>query len=254
MKYYEKLLEAGCFHREELVKLVGTSDIANFLIYEYQKKGYIERVKRDFYVVISLETKQPILSRYQIGANLFEGAYISHHSAFEYYGYGNQVFYECHVATKSRFRDFYYDGILYHRVEPQAGADVIENGKVRVTSLEQTVVDSIRDFEKIAGLEEVLRCIMLVPELKEEQLLQCLAQNGNGFLYQKCGYIFRNLQGELGLSEQFFQECKKHGAKSKRHLMKDMNEAVLDKEWGIYVPQSFAHLIDKGVGDYYAVG
>ena len=62
MKHYEKLLEKGCFSREELIELVGTPAAAKMVIYEYQKKGYIERVKRNFYVVISMETKQPLLS------------------------------------------------------------------------------------------------------------------------------------------------------------------------------------------------
>ena len=65
-----------------------------------------------------------------------------------------------------------------------------------MTSMEQTVVDSIRDFEKIAGIEEVIRCMMLVPGLNEQKVLECLARNNNGFLYQKCGY--------------FFEECRKN--------------------------------------------
>ena len=67
MKHYEKLLKKACFSREELIGIVGTPAAAKMVIYEYQKKGFIERVKRDFYVVISIETKQPVLSRYQIG-------------------------------------------------------------------------------------------------------------------------------------------------------------------------------------------
>ena len=61
MKHYENLLKKGCFTREELIEIVGTPSTANLLIYEYQKKELIEKVKRDFYVVISLETKQPVL-------------------------------------------------------------------------------------------------------------------------------------------------------------------------------------------------
>ena len=70
MKHYEKLLAKGSFSREQLIEIVGTATAANQVIYEYQKKGLIEKVKRDFYVVISMETKQPVLSRYQIGSNL----------------------------------------------------------------------------------------------------------------------------------------------------------------------------------------
>ena len=163
MKYYEKLLAKGCFSREQLTELVGTATAANQVIYEYQKKGLIEKVKRDFYVVISMETKQPVLSRYQIGSNLFPDACITHHSAFEVFGYGSQVFYECYVATGKRFYDFEYDGVMYRRIERKPDMEVVQQGNIRVTSVEQTVVDSIRDFEKIAGLEEVIRCMMLVP-------------------------------------------------------------------------------------------
>ena len=109
MKHYENLLEKGYFTREQLIEIVGTAGAANSIIYDYQTKGLIEKVKRDFYVVISLETKQPVLSRYQIGSNLFEDACITHHSAFEVYGYGSQVFYECFVATDKRFSDFEYE-------------------------------------------------------------------------------------------------------------------------------------------------
>ena len=155
MKYYERLVELGCFSREELVALVGNPSIANNIIYEYQKKGFIEKVKRDYYAVISLETKQPIYSRYQIGAKMFQDACLTHHSAFEIYGYGSQVYYECFVATEKRFTDFEYNGVFYRRIEKKPDIDIVTYGNMYVTSIEQTVVDSIRDFEKISGIEEV---------------------------------------------------------------------------------------------------
>lgn len=254
MKHYEKLLEIGCFSREKLIELVGTQAAAKSVIYEYQKKGYIERVKRDFYVVISMETKQPILSRYQIGANLFPDACISHHSAFEFFGYGSQVFYECYVATDSRFTDFEYDGVVYHRVEKKPDIVMIQEGNMRVTSLEQTVVDSIRDCEKIAGLEEVIRCLFLVPGLKEDKILRCLKRNENGFLYQKCGYIFEELKNEFGFSDSFFEECQKNCSGAKRYLMKEARENIFNTKWKLYTPPTLKKLIDKGMDAYDARG
>ena len=254
MKYYEKLLGMGCFSREDLITLVGTPAAAASLIYDYQRKGYIERVRRDFYVTISMETKQPVLSRYQIGANLFADACISHHSAFEVYGYGSQVFYECYVATEHRFADFEYDGVMYRRVERKPEIEVIQQGNMRITSMEQTVVDSIRDFEKIAGLEEVIRCMMLVPGLNEQKVFACLARNNNGFLYQKCGYIFEELKEEFRFSDTFFAKCEAHSSDAKRYLMKESQNNVYCERWKLYVPPSLKGLIDKGVGDYDAIG
>lgn len=208
MKHYENLLAMGCFSREQLIELVGTPSAANKVIYEYQKKGLIEKVKRDFYVVISLETRQPILSRYQIGSRLFPDACITHHSAFEVFGYGSQLFCECFVATARRFSDFKYDGVVYRRIERKPDIEVTRYMNVQVTSVEQTVVDSIRDFEKIAGLEEVIRCMMLMPGLNQEKVLECLARNGNGYLYQKCGYLFEEMNGEFHFSSVFLQSVR----------------------------------------------
>jgi predicted transcriptional regulator of viral defense system len=254
MKHYENLLDMGCFTRKQLIQLVGTSGAANMIIYEYQKKGLIEKVKRDFYVDISLETKQPLLTRYQIGSNLFPDACISHHSAFEVYGYGNQVFYECFVATDKRFSDFEYDGVTYRRIERKADIDVVEHGNMRVTSIEQTVVDSIRDFEKIAGLEEVLRCLMLVPSLNEQKIRMCLKRNQNGFLYQKCGYLFEELMRDLKFSEDFFKECEANASKAKRYLTKKSQNTVFNERWKLYVPSSLIGMVNKGVCDYDAMG
>ncbi len=253
MKHYEKLLVIGCFTREQLVELVGTPGAANMIIYEYQKKGLIEKVKRDFYAVISMETKQPVLSRYQLASKLFSDACLTHHSAFEVYGYGNQVFYECFVATQKRFTDFEYDGVMYRRVERKPGTEVIQHGNIRVTSLEQTVVDSIRDFEKITGLEEVLRCMMLIPGLNEQKMLACLRRNDNGFLYQKCGYLFEEM-GEFSFSEDFFAECEKNSSGAKRYLMKDYSGNVYHERWKLYAPVSIKKLIDKGVDEIDDIG
>lgn len=254
MKHYEKMLTMGCFSREQLTEAVGSPSIANQVIHEYQIKGLIEKVKRDFYVVISLETKQPVLSRYQIGSSLFSDACITHHSAFEVFGYASQVFYDCFVATDKRFSDFEYDGVTYCRIERKQDAEVMQLGNMRVTSLEQTVVDSIRDFEKIAGLEEVIRCIMLVPGLNEQKILECLAKNKNGFLYQKCGYIFEELLEEFHFSANFFKECEAKSSEAKRYLMKDFKNNVYFERWKLYAPPALKLLIDKGVKDYDAMG
>ena len=113
---------------------------------------------------------------------------------------------------------------------------------------------SIRDFEKIAGLEEVIRCMMLVPGLNEKKVLECLARNNNGFLYQKCGYLFEELKEEFHFSPNFFEDCEKYSSDAKRYLMKESQDNVFHKRWKLYVPPSLKRLIDKGIGDYDAIG
>ena len=248
MKHYEKLIELGCFSRGEIAGYLGNDATAASLLQDYLKKGYIERIRPDLYTVISLETHQPVCSRYQIGASLFPDAVISHHSSFEVFGYANQVFNEVYVATGSRFQDFEYNGVFYHRVLLRTGTFMDTSRKLRITSTEQTLVDSIADFERIAGLEETLRCLMLIPSIDESIIVDILTRRQNGFLWQKCGYILSQFNSEFQLKHEFFDACKAHIPGGRRALQKESPvPSVWDAEWRLFVPQNLRSIMEKGV-------
>ena len=253
MKYYKELAELGCFSYNELVKRIGNEYTAQSLVSAYLKKGYFERIRRNLYAAVSIETGQPIPTRYQIASRLAADACVSHHSAFEYYGCANQVFYEVYVATKSRFSSFEYDSVTYRRIMPHGEFEAELTNGARVASLERTVIDSIADFEKIGGLEETLRCILLVPSLNPEKLLSALAAYNSTFLYQKTGYILESLNEGLHLPESFFQECVRHITGSKLYLSKQREGYMLHEKWNLYAPVNLRALTDKGVTDYDAI-
>lgn len=247
MKYYEKLVSMACFSKRNLTEICGSDASAKWIIWEYQKKGLIERVKRDLYVVISLETLQPIASRYQIASNISKDATVSFHSAFEFYGYANQVFYDVYVISNHRFRDFEYENVFYRRMESRVQKGITEVNGIRVTSLERTVIDCIHEIEKAGGLEELLRCINLVPTLDESALLACLNEYQIGFLYQKTGYILSVFADQLRISESFFNICKEKLPKGKSYLLKDKQNLIWNGEWNLYVPENLLQIINKGV-------
>lgn len=253
MKHYEKLLELGCFSRQDLEQATGSEAAAKWICQEYQKKGYIERVKRDLYVAISLETRQPAVSRYVIASHISSDSAVSYHSAFEFYGCSNQVFYEMQVTSRTRFRDFRYDGMLFRRVAPRITGGITEVNGTRVTTMERTVIDSINLFEKIGGLEELLRCLALIPALDESALSILLAEYDSGFLYQKTGYILSAFADSLSLSDHFFAMCRSHLPKGKYYLSGDTSGFVWNEEWGLYAPKNLIDLIDKGAADYDAI-
>lgn len=252
MKYIERLLELGCFSRQDVVKLTGNAQAAHSLLHNYLKAGYIERIRRDLYSAISFETKQPIANRFMIATHIADDAYVSYHSAFEYYGYANQVFYVVFVTTNSRFSDFTYDGIEYKRVSPQANSGVItSNTGIRVTDLEKTVIDSIYEFEKIGGLEELLQCLMLVPSLRSDKLMAYLDDYGLASLYQKTGYILTEFSEQLSLPKSFFDYCMEKIPKSKKYLYSEKDNLsknfVLHEDWMLYAPEKIKDVMDKGV-------
>ena len=236
VEHYERMRELGCFTLQDVADMVGDRSAVAYLVNDYQRKGYIDRIHRNLYTVMDAETGDPVLNRYQIGSRLFPDAYVALGSAFEVWGYaprrGNEVF----VATGTRFTDFRYNGVFYRRVHAKAGASTAWVAGTRATGLEQTVVDSLHSFQGEAGLEDTVECIMRLPRLDADKLLECLERYGNGYLYQKCGYVLEQLQEYVGLPEEFYRECREHCASTVRYMIKGAEGLVYHKGWGVYGP------------------
>ena len=157
MEQYIQLLKMGCFSREDVAKITGNIRTADSVLYSHKKKGFVVSVRRNLYAAISLETNQPVCTPYQIASNISLDSYVSHHSAFEYHGMANQVFSEIYVSSSSKFNDFEFDGKHYTRVLSKTNEGVKKVGKIRVTDIERTIVDSIKDFPKIKAYVTIAR-------------------------------------------------------------------------------------------------
>lgn len=86
----------------------------------------------------------------EIGSNITNSSYISHHSTFSYYGFTNQAFYEIYVSSDTRFNDFVFEGITYRFVQSKLSEGIVKtmtNPLIYITDIERTIVDSIKDFE-----------------------------------------------------------------------------------------------------------
>jgi len=250
--YYVQFVKWRIFSHGQVVVLCGNAKTAESVLYSSKKKGLIQAVKRNLFVAISIETGDPFASPYEIASCIAKDSYISHHTAFEYYGFANQVFTTITVSSPKRFKSFEFDGRSYQYKLSYTLEEVISAHGVRVTSLERTILDTIRDFAKTAGLEELLRCLEMVTVIQEQKLLKGLALYDNQFLYQKAGYFLSFFQSTMKLSDTFFSECHKHIGKSIRYLFEGIQSAnpVYNKEWQLFVPGNLMKLIEEeGVGE-----
>ena len=83
MKYYEDILELKCFSASDLIKYTGNKESTIYsLLQDYMKKGYVKQIRRNLYVAVSLETRAPVATFYQIASKLTSTSYVSHRSAF----------------------------------------------------------------------------------------------------------------------------------------------------------------------------
>ena len=163
----------------------------------------------------------------------------------EYYGITDQVFYDVYVSSETSFRDFTCDGYTYCYVVSKSSEGIEKppySGGVAVTNLERTIVDSIKDMDKISGIEEVVQNLECVPRIQENRLLKYIAIYQNQFLYQKMGYLLWQYKEQMGLSDSFFESCKKQIGKSKRYLTREQNGGRYDDTWKLVIPDGLQNI------------
>ena len=205
----------------------------------------VARIRNNMYTCISGENLSPVANRFQIASSITKSSYVTHHTAFEYYGITDQVFHEVYVASLEPFSEFDFDGYSFRYVR-SASLDGVEKpsmrGNIRVTNKERTVIDSINDMDAIGGIEEVMDCISNIQRLREDYLLRYLAAYGRQFLYQKAGYLLQKNKTALGLSDAFFEKCHENIGKSKRYLSSDYCSGKYDSTWQLVIPEGIYNM------------
>ena len=234
----------------DIVKLTNNIKTAYSLLDRLMKKGLAKKIRSNIYSCVNVATGQVLSSRYQIACAVNSSTYLSHHTAFEYHALANQVYYEVYISSGTRFKDFEFEGINYKYVASKFTDGVIvprNTEGIRVTDLERTVVDSIKDFEKIGGFEELLQCMEGITYLDEEKLIKYLDGYGIQGLYQKAGFILEQYLYDFNISKGFFDYCKSKMGKSTRYLFKETaGEKIYKSEWQLVIPQNLHSITDKG--------
>lgn len=252
MNLYYELLKRPVFTMEDAQAYYNNISSARSAVKRLLDQGMVAKIRRNLYTCISGETGVPVANRFQIASSLTETSYVTHHTAMEFYGITDQVFYEVYVSSETEFKSFSFDGYTYRFIKPRISDGVEEvkfSGGVRVTDKERTILDSIKDMDWISGFEEVISNVGAIKRVKEERLVRYLAMYDNQFLYQKTGYILSHVKSKLGLSDSFFSLCKEKAGKSSRYLSSDYKSGKFDAAWNLVVPDILFQTKNGGMID-----
>lgn len=247
MKYYPELASLGTFTYENAKKVIKNSNPTKTLGF-YVQEGYVKKIKRNLYTCVDFITGAEHANKFVISTCINDDSYVFAHSAFEFYGFYNQVFNNCQVASQQRFAPFEYNDISYECFASKTNKQVENIKNIKITSLERTVIDSIYMIGKVMDLEELLKCLELIPFLEEDKLKEMLLEYDSDLLYRKSGYILSYFQNELNLSNDFFDFCLSH-TKSKnigKISNYEINRLQYIPKWNILAYKDLLKLISKG--------
>ncbi|MBQ9658752.1 MAG: transcriptional regulator [Clostridia bacterium] len=243
MKRYEKILTLKVFSVEDVYNLTGNINTAKSIIRNLLLFGYIKRVKHNLYVVCNIEFKNTIPDQYMIASKIKDDAYISYHSALEYYGVKNQIFYEVYVSTKKRFTNFEFEGISYKFINSKYNFGIIQDDKVRITDKERTLIDCIEKTELAGGNEELIMCLELLGRLNGEKILKYLGYYNSNKLYAKVGFFLELYKEHYGVKQNVIEECRKKCENKKLYFNEETKrmKSKYIKEWNLIVPKIFTN-------------
>lgn len=248
MKYYQELARMGVFTLEDASKITGNFGNASKILNSMTKNKLVKRIKKNLYTCIDLVTGYNVADKYQIGSYITDSSFISYHSAFEFYGFYNQVSYHVQVSSKKRFIDFDTDEYTYRcfLTKSDKQVDVIRN--VKVTSIERTIVDSINMLGKVMDVEELVKCLQLVHIVRQDKLMEMLMEYDKEILYRKVGYVLSYFKQEFNLGDDFFAFCKEHSDFTYRGKLSsnELNKLEYINEWSIYAYRNLLSLNKKG--------
>ena len=253
MSIYMKLLNKPVFTVNDVNIYYDNVNSARSAIYRLVKANMVKKIRNNLYTCVIGANGEVNANRFQIACGINDTAYISHHTAMEYYGITDQVYYDVYVSSKTAFNNFEFDGYIYHYVKPtiDKGVEKIPySGGISVTDKERTVLDSLKDMDKISGAEEVLSNIEDVGKLNEGKLIEYLAEYDNQFLYQKTGLvIFTEGKTEYLYMQKLMELCKNNIGNSKRYFSKEKGPSTYNKEWQLVVPDRLLELKNGGIID-----
>lgn len=240
--FLDKFHELKIFTLDDAARIVKSKTYAMTILRGYIEESLVVKIRRNLYGVTNLATKHIEANRYEVASALTPTAYISYHSALEFYGMTNQVFNTMYVASESRFNSFEFDGLSYIYAKSQTDIGIetpIMSYGIRVTSLERTVIDCIDRIDRCGGSEEMLQCFGMIMHISEAKLMEVLASYDKATLYKKAGFILSRFRGRFNLSDDFFQICRERANVGSKVLTSYEDCTEYDREWNLSYPDTF---------------
>ncbi len=245
MKYLGELTKLKLFDYSDVCNIVGNKSSALSLIQDYLDKGYIRRIKHNLYTALSLESGECIADKFLIASNITDSSFVSHHSAFEFYNYYNQVYNCVFVSSLTKFKDFEFDENRYSFINTTQDLFIENIRGIKVSSIERTIVDSIKDSGKYSDLEETLNCINMIPYISIDDILKYLDRINSKMLYKKVGIILYLFKDKFNIPDSFFEKCHLESDSLRGHFDNNIKNHVYNAEWKIYIDKDIYNYINK---------
>jgi len=206
-----KLIHELLSQNKSIFTLQEASDIygkpkleTSFLIRDLVNRGVVTRIKPGLFLVFQSGLDNAPLDNWPVIAHILSGKceyYISHYSAMRLHGMTTHPLLDVFITVTKRKQAKNIHNLKYHfiYIKKEHFGDTVEHWvtkqqKVKLSSLERTILDGLDRPELCGGLKEVIRGIWSKQkQIDWNKLIKCVNQYHSKAAIKRLGFILQTI-------------------------------------------------------------
>lgn len=220
------------------------------LLAHHLASGRILRIRRGLYATVptGVQPKDATVDPFLVTSHLTDDAVVAYHAALQFAGKAYSVWRRYHFLTRLRARPFRFRGLEFVPVQVPArlrgrkdsSAGVAEEhhaaGRVRVTTLERTLVDVLDAPEKAGGWEEIWRSLEMVSFFDLDAVIAHTLALGSALTAARVGFFLEQHQSSLMVEPKHLARLQRLAPTQPRYMGPQRERGKLVGRWNLVVP------------------
>ena len=229
----------------------GSRSTGNNLLARHLAAGKLLRVRRGFYFTVPRGTKpaQAAIDPFLVASHATNDAVIAYHAALQFYGKTYSVWRRFHYFTRDRAKPFSFRGLEFIPVQPAVsvrslpdwGGGVNElhhaGGRVRVTSLERTLVEVLDAPGKGGDWEEIWRSLEMIEFFDLDAVIDYSLKLSSSLTVARVGFFLEQHRQSLMVEDSHLDALRGHIPTQPRYLDNARKPGKLVPRWNLIVPE-----------------
>lgn len=223
---------------------------ATRLLLEWEKRGWVKRVRRGGYISVPLEsatTDVPIEDPWVIASQVFAPCYMGGWTASEYWGFTDQIFQSVVVITSRRFNqknqrigevEFLLKKISNEMI---FGTKTLWRGGVKllVSDPSRTIIDVLSDPLLAGGIrvaEDMLISYLSSEHFDKDILLEYAEKLNNRTVFKRLGFL---LERRDPSQRRLISDCLIRISKGYSQLDPSVKGKHIKRRWRLFIPEAY---------------
>lgn len=223
-----------------------------------QKSRVIKSISgsRGIYFIVEPggDYKKAVADANKLAANIAPGAVICYASALSFHGKSHSIHNIFYISAERRFRELRYNGGRYqYATLPHRDfsiEDIPYKGiTIRVTSLERTMVDCLRNMKYAGGFEQLFRSFEGVQYVNTKKIEECLTKFSSPVLNARVGLFLEFFKAKWKVDDAVINRIRRRIPENPDYFLgRNMKSGKLISKWNLIVSEDVLMLGGYNVG------